>query len=167
MRPMLKVVTLCAMAVLSASSLSGCGYAPLYARSDVTAGLGSIAIDAPQTRTGYFLEQDLRNGFGSDEDSQKLYKLTITMKEQHYSVGIRVDDTSTRSEITNNIAYTLTNVQTGKVIYKDHFTDTVTYDTSVSPFTGIVSQQDGQVRIATSISRKIQTGLALYFHDKH
>ncbi len=167
MRPMLKLMTLCALAALSAASLSGCGYAPLYARTDVTAGLSSIGIDAPQTRTGYFLEQDLRNGFGSDENSQKLYTLTITMKERHYSVGIKVDDTSTRSEITNTVAYTLTSAETGKVLYKDHFTDTVTYDTSTSPFTGIVSQQDGQVRIATSISRKIQTGLALYFHDKH
>ena len=166
MRPILKLLTLCALTALSAGGLTGCGYAPLYARTDVTAGLSAIDIDVPQTRTGYFLEQDLRNGFGGDETTQKLYKLTITMKEQHYSVGIRVDDTSTRSEITNSVGYTLTQVDSGKVLYRNAFTDTVTYDTSASPFTGIVSQEQGQVRIATSISRKIQTGLALYFHDK-
>ena len=45
------------------------------------------------------------------------------------------------------------------------FSETVTYDTTSSPFTGVVSQQDAQERIAVAISQKIQTNLALYFHD--
>ncbi len=49
-------------------------------------------------------------------------------------------------------------------MYSGSFTDTVTYDTSKSPFTGIIAQQDAQERIATSISEKIQTEVALYFH---
>jgi LPS-assembly lipoprotein len=161
-----RTLALCAAVALPAFSLSGCGFVPLYAQQGLTINMAQIAIDAPQTRTGYFVEQELRNRLASDDSTQKLYKLVITMKEQHYSIGYRVDDTSTRSEITSQIAYKLINVSTKAVILKDAFSETVTYDTSVSPFTGVISQQDAQKRIATSISQKIQTDLALYFHEQ-
>jgi len=157
------VLAVCTVIGLSAISLAGCGFTPLYSRVSV-ANLSQVAIEVPQTRTGYFLEQDLRNGLGSDEASSKAFLLTIGMKERHYSVGYKVDDTSTRSEITANVVYTLKDTATGKVLYTNRFSETVTYDTSKSPFTGVISQQNGQQRIATAISGQIQRDLALYFH---
>ena len=164
MRTLLRLLTLCCLTG-AALALSACGFAPLYAQQGVTSGLKQIGIEVPDTRTGYFLEQDLRNGLGGDENSPKAYLLTVTMKESHFSIGYKVDDTSTKSEITSNVSYALTDAVTGKSLYKDTFTETVTYDTTTSPFTGIVSQQDAQERIAVAISQKIQTNLALYFHD--
>ncbi|ESQ91628.1 hypothetical protein [Asticcacaulis benevestitus] len=166
MAKVFRTLALCAAVALPAFSLSGCGFVPLYAQQGLTVNLAQIDIDAPQTRTGYFVEQELRNRLASDDSTQKLYKLVISMKEQHYAIGYRVDDTSTRSEITSQIAYKLINVSTKAVILQDAFSETVTYDTSVSPFTGVISQQDAQKRIASSISQKIQTNLALYFHEK-
>ncbi len=153
-----------AASVVLAAGLSGCGFAPLYAQQGLTQSMAQIDIEVPQTRTGYFLEQDLRNGFGGDLTSPKAYTLHVAMNEKHFAVGYRVDETSTRSEITSNVGYTLIENATGKLLYKGSFTDTVTYDTSKSPFTGVISQQDAQVRIASSISEKIQTEVALYFH---
>lgn len=160
-----RALAICAAVALSAS-LSGCGFAPLYAKQGMVASLAQIAVEVPQTRTGYFLEQDLRNGFGSDLVSNKAYLLTIAMTERQYSIGYKVDDTSTRSEITAKGTYMLKDNATGKVVYKDSFSETVTYDTSKSPFTGVISQQDAQQRIATAVSQKIQTDLAVYFREK-
>ena len=163
-RKVLGILAVFTVIGLSAVSLSGCGFAPLYAKTGLTANLSQVAIEVPQTRTGYFLEQDLRNGLGGDDASPKAFLLTIGMKERHYSVGYKVDDTSTRSEITSNVVYTLKDMTTGKVLYTNRFSETVTYDTSKSPFTGVISQQDAQKRIATAISQQIQRDLALYFH---
>ena len=99
-------------------------------------------------------------------DKSPIYTLAIKLDERHYQVGYRVDDTSTRSELTSSVAYTLTDNRTRKVVLKDAFTETVTYSTSSSPFTGIVSQQDAQERLATSAAQKIQTAVALHFHGK-
>lgn len=146
-------------------TLTACGgFTPLYAQQGLTSSLSQIDIETPQTRTGYFLEQKLRNSLGGDAGKQKLYTLTIDLKEQHYQVGYRVDDTSTRSELTDNVSFILKD-RSGKVLLTDSFTETVTYSTSSSPFTGIVSQQNAQQRVATSAAQKIQTSLALYFHD--
>jgi LPS-assembly lipoprotein len=160
MRIALRILALSCFALLSA-----CGFAPLYAQNGITMSLSQVALDVPQTRTGYFLEQNLTNGLGNETDGKKLYGLKIAMVENHYSIGYRIDDTSTRSELTNSLTYTLTDLQTGKVMTQGAFTDTVTYDTSSSPFTGIVSQQDAQKRVAASAAQKLQTALALYFHD--
>ena len=165
MRAVLKVLCLGALA-FTPVMLSGCaGFTPLYAER-VTVNMAQIGIEVPQTRTGYFLEQDLRSGFGSDESSPKLYQLTVTMVERHYSIGYRVDETSSRSEITSRVSYTLTELRTNKRLARGSFSETVTYNTSQSPFIGVVSQQDAQERIAGAISQKIQNELALYFHGK-
>jgi LPS-assembly lipoprotein len=164
MRKIFGALALFAVFGASAVSLSSCGFVPLYAKAGLTANLAQIDIKVPQTRTGYFLEQDLNNGLGINESTPKTYKLVITMKERHYSVGYKVDDTSTRSEITSNVTYVLRNMATKQVLYRNSFSETITYDTSKSPFAGIISQQDGQRRIATGISEHIQRDLALYFH---
>ncbi len=165
MRVLLRFLTLCCFTGATLA-LSACGFAPLYGQQGVTLGLKQVGIEVPDTRTGYFLEQDLRNGFGNDDASPKAFILTVKMNERHFSIGYKVDDTSTRSEITSVVDYVLTEAATGKVVYKNSFSETVTYDTTTSPFTGVVSQQDAQERIAVSISQKIQTDLALYFHDR-
>ena len=163
-RKVLGMLAVCTVISLSASSLTGCGFVPLYAQTGLTNSLSQVAIDVPQTRTGYFLEQDLRNGLGGDQTSPKAYLLTISMKERHFGVGFTVNDTSTRSEITSAVVYTLKDIATGKVLYTNSFSETATYDTSKSPFTGVISQQNAQERIATAISQQVQRDLALYFH---
>lgn len=165
MRAALKLLCLSAVAI-APIALTGCaGYTPLYAER-VTVNMAQIGLDVPQTRTGYFLEQDLRNGFGADDVSPKLYKLTVTMQERHYSIGYRIDETSTRSEITSRVTYVLTDTRTNKRLTRGNFSETVTFNTSQSPFVGVVSQQDAQERIANAISDRIQADLALYFHGK-
>lgn len=150
--------------LLSPLALTACaGYTPLYAER-VTQNLSQIEVVTPQTRTGYFLGQELRNSLGSDSAGAKPYRLTVTVRERHYRIGLKVDETSTRSEITASVGYTLVDQRTRKRVTRGGFTETVTYSTSSSPFTGVVSQQDAQERIARAISQKIQTDLALHFH---
>ena len=154
-----------AAALLAASALSGCGFTPMYAKSSVGNHLSDIELETPQTRTGYFVGQDLRQTLDDDPATPKSYKLKIVMTEDHYAIGFRIDDTSTRSEITSSIVYTLTDMATGKVMTTDHFTETVTYASTTSPFTGIVSQQNGQERLAQAVATRIQGALAVYFHE--
>jgi len=159
-----KAFTLAA-ALLALPALQGCGFTPMYAKPGLGHTLSVVAIDAPQTRTGYFVGQDLRQTMGSDDAGAKAYTVKIAMTEDHYNIGYRVDDTSTRSEITSNVSYTLTDNATGKTLLADHFTETVTYASTTSPFAGIVSQQNGQERLAQAVATRIQGSLAVYFHE--
>lgn len=146
--------------------LSGCGFAPLYAETGVTSNLSKIALTLPDTRTGYFVEQELRTGLQSDEATAKAYDLEITLKENHYSIGFRADDTATRSEMNNRVTYTLRDRLTGKVILRGNFDEVVTYNASKSPYADVVSQQDAQKRSATMIAKRIQSDLAVFFNGR-
>ena len=161
---MMKALGVCALLGTSLT-LSGCGFAPLYDQQGLTTSLSKVALSVPDTRTGFFLGQDLRNGLGTDGVPPKPYLLTVAMSERHFNIGYRVDETTTRSEITSSVTYALTDTRTGTTVLKNDFTETVTYDTSSSPFTGVVSQQDAQERIATAVAQKLQSELVLYFHD--
>ena len=154
-----------AAALLAASALSGCGFTPMYAKPSVGHNLSDVDLDVPQTRTGYFLGQDLRQTLEDDPSKPKAYSLKIDMTESHYGIGYRIDDTSTRSEITSGVVYTLTDKETGKVLTTDHFTETVTYASTSSPFAGIVAQQAGQERLAQAVATRVQGALAVYFHE--
>ncbi|MGZ3305826.1 MAG: hypothetical protein ACXU8U_08190 [Asticcacaulis sp.] len=153
------------LAILAGLSLSACGFTPMYAKPTLGRSLSQIDIQTPQTRTGFFLGQNLRQTLGEDASTPKAYALKVEMSEQHYNIGYRVDETSTRSEITNNVVYKLIDLKTQAVLHQDHFTETVTYASSTSPFTGIVAQQDGQVRMARLVADRIQGELAIYFHE--
>ncbi len=146
--------------------LTSCGFAPLYAQQGLTGNLARVAVETPETRTGYFLGQELRNSLAEDDGARKLYSLKIKLTENHYQVGYRVDDTATRSELTDNVTWVLKDLTTGAVLTQGSFTETVTYDVTSSPFTGIVSQQDAQKRVAASAAGKVQTAVALYFHER-
>lgn len=161
----LRLLTLTGVLALPLS-LTACGFAPMYATTGLTQNLSQITVETPDTRTGYFLGRQLRNGLANDSKKEALYTLTVALDERHYQVGYRIDDTSTRSELTSSVGFTLTDNRTRKVVLRDNFTETVSYSTSSSPFTGVVSQQDAQERLATSAAQKIQTTVALHFHSK-
>eukprot|EP01042_Synura_sphagnicola_P028752 gene28752-37089_t len=93
--PALRILSLSGFLVLSA-----CGFAPLYAQQGLTMKLSQIELEVPQTRTGYFLEQNLKNGLAIDPSQSALYNLTVTMKESHYIVGRTIHYPATRPEIT-------------------------------------------------------------------
>jgi LPS-assembly lipoprotein len=154
-----------AAALLAVTTLQGCGFTPMYAKQGLGTRLSDVDFDVPQTRTGYFLGQDLRQTLDEDPSTPKTYTLKVIMSEDHYSIGYRVDDTSTRSEITSGVIYSLIDKRTGKTLTTDHFTETVTYASTSSPFAGIVSQQNGQERLADAVSTRIQGALAVYFHE--
>ncbi|MBW8733945.1 MAG: hypothetical protein JF571_06505, partial [Asticcacaulis sp.] len=67
MRIAFRLLSLSALAAASVT-LSGCGFTPLYAQQGLTAKLSQVAVETPQTRTGYFLEQELKNGLGQGND---------------------------------------------------------------------------------------------------
>jgi len=156
------------MAGLTAlTGLTACGFRPLYAQKDLGLKLAHIDLVTPDTRTGYFVRNQLLTTLNVNEAEPKLYRLTVTLRERRYDVGLQVDDTAVRAEISNAVIYTLTDIKTRRVITRGNFTDTTTYDTSnTSPYVGVVAQKDGQERAAVSIADHIHADLALFFYGQ-
>lgn len=165
---MIKPAKLVMMTLMGASlvGVSACGFQPLYADRGLVTSLSQVDIVVPDTRTGYFLKQDLSKGLLEDAKAAKRYKLDVTLTERRFAVGLGLDDTASRYEISNAVSYTLTDLSARRIIHRSRSVDATTYDAAESPYASMASQQDGQERAAISISQKIQADLALYFHNK-
>ncbi|ESQ80899.1 hypothetical protein [Asticcacaulis sp. YBE204] len=148
-------------------SLSGCGFTPVYAQKGLGATLAGIEVNTTDSRTGYFVRQNLVASFDTASSATKPYRLDVKLVESRYDVGIGANDTAIRSEISNMVTYELVDVQTRAVLTKGNFVDTTTYDaTSKSPYGSVISQKDGQQRAATSISDRLRSDITLYFHGQ-
>ncbi len=158
---------LLAFALLSAPLfLSGCGFTPVYAQKGLPGELANIDVITTDSRTGYFLRQNLVSGFNT-LDGQKRYRLSVKLSERRYDVGAGINDIAVRTEISTSVEYTLTETATRKVLTHGTFVDATTYNANAqSPYAGVAAQKDGQQRAATAIGERIRNELVLFFHDK-
>ncbi|BBF81145.1 hypothetical protein [Asticcacaulis excentricus] len=158
---------LLAFVLLSAPlSLTGCGFTPVYAQKGLPGELANIDVITTDSRTGYFLRQNLVSGFNTLE-GQKRYRLSVKLDEKRYDIGVGVNDIAVRSEISTTVQYSLIETATRKVLTTGTFVDTTTYDANAqSPYAGVAAQKDGQQRAATAIGERIRSELVLFFHDK-
>jgi LPS-assembly lipoprotein len=142
-------------------SLTSCGFTPLYAVPGVASGLSTIAISAPQGRSGFLLRQSLDDAFAHDASAPAAYRLGLSYNEQKIPRGVRVDNVANRYELVLTVGYTLTTTtgtpgKTGKV------QASVTYDSADQPYASIAAEQDGQERAAAKAARQIQIELAAW-----
>jgi LPS-assembly lipoprotein len=143
---------------LTALTLSGCGFTPLYGVQGVAPSLAAIEVVAPQGRAGFLLREKLDDAFGHN-GAVPAYRLTMNLAENRYPRGVRVDNVANRYELVLVVDYTLTAVGGGPV-KTGHIQSSVTYDSADQPYASIAAEQDGQERAAGEAARQIQLDLA-------
>jgi LPS-assembly lipoprotein len=143
---------------LAALTLSGCGFTPLYGVQGLAPALAAIEVVAPPGRAGFLLREKLDDALGRGA-AAPAYRLTMTLAENRYPRGVRVDNVANRYELVLVVDYTLTAVGGGPV-KTGHIQSSVTYDSADQPYASIAAEQDGQERAAGEAARQIQLDLA-------
>lgn len=151
------------LAVVLTLPLSGCGFTPMYAQNGLRGNLSGIAVEVPDTRTGFMVEQELTERLNVNLDVAPRYMLTVRATEQSYPLGYRLDDTASRSELTSNVLYILRDSRSNRILLRGNFTETMSYASGTSPYIDIVGQQDAQKRLAEVIAVRIESDLMQYF----
>ncbi|UAL10664.1 LPS assembly lipoprotein LptE [Caulobacter segnis] len=156
--------TLAAAALaLSTLALSACaGFTPLYGRPGVGGGLSSIETVAAQGRGGYLLREQLDDALAHRQGSPAAYKLMLSVNEQRFARGVRLDNTANRYELRMSVNWRLLDAKTGVEAHKGLTEVSVTYDSADQPYAAIAAQNDGQERAAAEVARKIQLDLATW-----
>jgi len=156
--------TLAAAALaLSTLAMSACaGFTPLYGRPGVGGGLSSIETVAAQGRGGYLLREQLDDALAHRQGSPAAYKLMLSVNEQRFARGVRLDNTANRYELRMSVNWRLLDAKTGVEAHKGLTEVSVTYDSADQPYAAIAAQNDGQERAAAEVARKIQLDLATW-----
>lgn len=148
---------------LSTLALSACaGFTPLYGRPGVEGGLSSIETVAAEGRGGYLLREQLDDALAHRADDPAAYKLLLSVNEQRFARGVRLDNTANRYELKMSVTWRLIEVATGGEAHKGVTDVSVTYDSADQPYAAIAAQNDGQERAAAEVARKIQLDLATW-----
>jgi LPS-assembly lipoprotein len=152
------------LALLAAASLglAACGFTPLYGTPGVTSSLAAIQVIAPEGRTGELIREHLDDVLGHNGNVTPAYRMTLSLGEQRYPRGVRVDNVATRYEYVLVASYALTELKTGALAKKGQVRVEVTYDSADQPYASVAAQQDAQDRAAGEAARRIELELATW-----
>jgi LPS-assembly lipoprotein len=157
----MRLKVLAALALLP--TVAACGFTPMYAQPDVAGGLARVAVETPDTRTGYLLRERLEDAFAGGPDAEDRYRLTVALNERRYPRGVGADDAATRYELAVQANWTLTDRTTGAQVARGSRPILVTYDASVQPYAGVAALDDAQERAASQAAQLIRVDLMTFF----
>ncbi len=146
---------------LSPLVLAGCGFTPLYAAHGVGPSLQSVAVETPgHSRTAYFLRQSLDDELGRDRDAVPLYRLTLTVIENRFPLGVRVNNVASRYEVDMTVNWKLLDAGSGKQLTAGVTPVRVSYASADPPYAGVAAEQDGVERAAKEAAVRMRQEVA-------
>ena len=149
----------CALAL--APLLAGCGFTPLYAEHGVGPALQQVAVETPEhSRTAYFLRQALEDELGLDRGAAPIYRLTTTLRENRFPLGVRVNNVASRYEVDLTVTWRLLEAGTGKQLTAGITSSRVSYASADPPYAGVAAEQDGVERAAKEAAWRMRQEVA-------
>jgi len=147
-----------ALVALAGLALAGCGFTPLYGDAGVGSSLSRIAVTTQDDRLGYRVREQLEDALGRDASQAPLWRLETMVEQSRRPLGLRIDGTATRYELTVRGRWTLTPLGGGPPLSGVE-TVTTTYASADQPYAAIAAQQDGEERAAAELARQIRLDL--------
>lgn len=147
-------------ASLSLLLLAACGFQPMYAQSGGGPAIGPIEVAQIDGMAGHVLKAELERILAVENNGDPPALLEITLSEQVTPLGIRVDESATRSELRLIANYVLTPAGGGRVMRGSVFT-VVNYDIPTAAFGEIAAQDDARERAAETMAQRFRAELAL------
>ncbi|MFK7939855.1 MAG: LPS assembly lipoprotein LptE [Roseovarius sp.] len=144
--------------VLSAASLSACGFTPAYSPGGGGAGLqDAIEIDAPTTRPDYLLTRHLEDRLGRSTNPR--YGLSYSIDLSEAPIAISANNVTTRYNVLGEITYALRDLQSGIVLSSGKVDSFTSYSTSGTTVATQASEKDAQERLMVILGDQIVTRL--------
>ena len=141
--------------------LGACGFTPLYAQNGVGPSLQAVAIETPEhSRTAYFLRQSLDDEMGRDRGATPLYRLSVTISENRFPLGVRVNNVASRYEVDLAVTWRLLDAGTGAQLTAGVTPVRVSYASADPPYAGVAAEQDGVERAAKEAAWRMRQSVA-------
>jgi LPS-assembly lipoprotein len=150
-----------------AVALGGCGFTPLYAQPGVSGGMTHIQVVAPKGRIGYLMSESLDDDFGRAKGEAPLYRLDMVVTELRQAHGLNANDVAQRYEFDLKVAYTLTEIATGKAVHAGTIFSNISYDSVAQPYAGIAAAEDVQNRLAADAAQKVSLQVSAWLAGRH
>lgn len=151
--------------LICAMFLSSCGLKPLYAdgrNGTVSSVLGQIIVEPIEGKNGWLMRNALNDRLAPTKDSDKLYKLVITLDDQIEGFGVRADDTVTRERRTLRARYQLVELASGNILLDTTAGSDAGIDVVSSEFATIAAEDTALENLSQNVADKIISRLSLF-----
>jgi LPS-assembly lipoprotein len=156
-----------AVLVAAGLTLAGCTLRPLLHTTNdagVRGELEAISIVGLDDRLGQLVRNallDELNPTGVEVPSR--YILDVELDRSATALGIQVDNTITRFNLTLNANFQLLDSKNGQVLYASNVQRVASYNVSLQPYATLAAEIDAERRIAREVGDNIGTLLAVHF----
>ena len=153
----------------AAIALSGCGFKPLYGRSEGQAlspvdHMAAIQIAPLADRIGQQMHNLLRdrlNPYGQPRDPA--YRLDVVIDEARQELGIRKDETATRANLILSASFTLHELESDQVLLEGRTSSVNSFNILANQFATDFSESNARERALRELSDNIRVRLGIYF----
>ena len=160
-----------AMLALGLLPLAGCGFHPLYAKSqeaEYEPELAAIKVAPIADRIGQQLELSLREAFNPrGVDVEPRYTLNITLILSRIDLGIQRDASATRGRVDVTAAIILADSSTAKILYQSRTKSTSSFNVVDDAYASHIAEDDARTRTVRDLTDEIRTRLAFYLRQRH
>ncbi len=154
------------LALLPAAALAGCGFRPMYGRRGraTLAEMGTIRIDPARDRVGHVVRNEIIERMTPrGEPRVARYTLSYTTRLTEAQLAIQDDDSITRFRLRLTVNFSLLEIASGAVIYRDRTRAVGSYNAVSSDFATLASRNDTTDRVARAAGEEIVTLLGVFF----
>lgn len=154
-------------ALIAAGGLAGCGFEPLYGRTQqgaVSDDLASVRIAPLAERSGQRLHNLLRdrlNPYG--QPTQPVYELRLSLAEQLQGTAIRTDETASRGILTFAAGYVLVDLASGQAVIEGQTSASSAFNVLDNRYASTVSADNARDRALVEVAEDLKLRLATYF----
>lgn len=155
--------------LLCAMLLSSCGLKPIYAdgrNGAVSSILGQVEVDPIEGKNGWLMRNALNDRLAVTRNSDKLYKLVVTLDDQIEGFGVRADDTVTRERRTLRARYQLVELASGNILLDATAGSDAGIDVVSSEFATIAAEDTALENLSQNVADKIISRLSLFALDQ-
>ncbi len=148
-----------ALIVCFALLTAACGFSPMYSPGG-GGGIGPVTVDSIEGKAGHVLRTELTRLLAVDNNSGATpAHLNISLLETIRRLGIRLDESATRAELTLIANYVLT-PPNGQAV-RGSVQTVVNYEIPTAAFGEIAAQDDARERAAETMAQRFRHELAL------
>ncbi|GAM97293.1 hypothetical protein U91I_00918 [alpha proteobacterium U9-1i] len=143
--------------------LSACGFQPMYAPAGGGAAIGPVNVAQIDGKAGHVLKTELDRLLAVEANTGgEPMQLEISIAESVSGVGIRLDESASRTELRLVANYVLTPPPgRGAQVMRGSVTAVTNYDIPFSAFGEIAAQDDARERAAEVLAQRFRAELAL------
>ncbi len=150
-----------------AALLGGCGFRPMLMHvndSNVQSELAAVEVKTTTDRLGYLVRDNLLDQLNpAGVQVPPRYRLEINLLSRKNALGIQLDNTVTRFNLTLTARFRLLDVDNGRVLYSSLVRRVASYNAIRAPYAELAAEFNAEHRAAREVGTDIRTELAIHF----